>query len=189
MVDFGNGILNMTRYRVETHAIVYLKLPTLVLAGLATWLGREQGVCKRWLLAFWLVFMTHIFVDYLTEYGTPLLQPLSDYPFGRGSIFIIDPIYTLPLFIGSIACLISQSSQRWRWNALGLTFSSLNLVWDLGMQQHVRSVARQSLPPSIANEAPLLVSTSALNSILWRIIAVDPEPYHEGWHYLLDSGL
>lgn len=187
VVDFGDDILNMTRHRAETHAIAYLTLVSPLFAGLATGLGRERGLFKRWLLAFWLVFMTHIFVDYLTVYGTQLLQPFSDYPFGRGSIFIIDPLYTLPLLIGLFTCLISRSPHRWRWNTLGLVLSSFYLVWGLGAQQHVQSVARQSLPPSVDADVPLLVSPSALNSILWRIVAVEPDRYHEGWYSLLDA--
>lgn len=186
VVDFGDGILNMTRHRAESHAILYLTLLTPVFAGLATWFGSDRAVFRRWFLAFWLVFMTHIFVDYLTIYGTQLLQPLSDYPFGRGSIFIIDPLYTLPLLFGLLACLMSKSSRRWRWNTIGLGVSSLYLIWGLGIQHHVQSIARQSLPPTVAADAPLLVSPSALNSILWRVVAIDPNQYHEGWYSLLD---
>lgn len=186
VVDFGDGILNMTRHRAESHAILYLTMLTPVFAALAAWLGSDRFVFKRWLLAFWLVFMTHIFVDYLTVYGTQLLQPFSDYPFGRGSIFIIDPLYTLPLLFGLLACLISRSTQRWRFNTIGLTLSSLYLVWGLGIQNHVQSVARQSLPTAVAQDVPLLVSPSPLNSILWRIVAVEPDRYHEGWYSLLD---
>ncbi len=187
VVDFGDGILNMTRHRAETHAIAYLTLLSPLFAGLATWLGRDREVFRRWLLAFWLVFMTHIFVDYLTVYGTQILQPFSDYPFGRGSIFIIDPLYTLPLLIGLLACLVSRSTRRWRWNNLGIAISTLYLAWGLGVQQHVQDVARQSLPPSVAADVPLLASPSALNSILWRIVAVEPDRYHEGWYSLLDT--
>jgi inner membrane protein len=187
VVDFGDGILNMTRHRAESHAIVYLTLLTPIFAGLANWFGPDRSLFKRWLLAFWLVFMTHIFVDYLTVYGTQLLQPLSDHPFRRGSIFIIDPLYTVPLLLGLLACLASKSPQRWRWNTLGLSLSSLYLVWGLGVQQHVENVARASLPNGVSTQAPLLATPSPLNSILWRVVVLEPDQYHEGWYSLLDS--
>ena len=187
VVDFGDAILNMTRHRAESHAIFFLTLASPVFAGVAAWLGKRPGLFKRWLLAFWLIFITHVLVDYLTVYGTQLLQPFTDYPFGRGSIFIIDPLYTLPLLIGIIACLVSRSDKRFRFNAIGLTVSTLYLAWGLGVQQQVESVARQSLPPTVAPDSKILVTPSPLNSVLWRVVATSPTHYYEGWYSLLDE--
>ena len=187
VVDFGDGILNMTRHRAESHAIFFLTLLAPVFAAVATWLSADRRLFKRWLLAFWLIFMTHIGVDYLTVYGTQILQPFTDRAFGLGSIFIIDPLYTLPLFFGLVACLISRSHKRWRWNTIGLSLSSLYLVWGIGVQQHVQNVAQASLPEGVSQEAPLLATPSALNSILWRVVVVEPDHYHEGWYSLFDE--
>lgn len=187
VVDFGDAILNMTRHRAESHAILFLTIASPVFAAAATWLGRRPGMFKRWLLAFWLVFITHVTVDYLTVYGTQLLQPFTDYPFGRGSIFIIDPLYTLPLLIGLIACLVFRSDRRFMFNALGLLVSSLYIAWGLGVQQHVESVARQSLPAGVASDSVLLVTPSPLNSVLWRVVATSPTHYYEGWYSLFDE--
>ncbi|UOD50875.1 metal-dependent hydrolase [Orrella daihaiensis] len=187
VVDFGDAILNMTRHRAESHALLFLTIASPVFAGLAAWLGKRPDLFKRWLLAFWLVFMTHVTVDYLTVYGTQLLQPFTDYPFGRGSIFIIDPLYTLPLLIGLFACLMSKSEKRFRFNTIGLTISSIYLIWGLGAQQYVESVARQSLPTTVSSESDILVTPSPLNSILWRVVATSPTHYYEGWYSLLDE--
>lgn len=186
VVDFGDAILNMTRHRAESHAIAFLTLASPIFAGAATWLGKRPGLFKRWFIAFWLVFMTHVTVDYLTVYGTQLLQPFTDYPFGRGSIFIIDPLYTLPLLIGLIACLVSRTNRRFRFNAIGLAVSTAYLAWGLGVQQHVESVATKNLPPTVSPDAKLLVTPSPLNSVLWRIVATSPTHYYEGWYSLLD---
>jgi inner membrane protein len=186
VVDFGDAIQNMTRHRAETHAIAYLTLAAPFFAGVATWLGRESAVFGRWLLAFWLVFMTHIAIDYLTVYGTQLFLPWTRQPFGLGSVFIIDPAYTLPLLIGLVVCLASRSAHRWRWNTAGLVISTLYLAWGIGVQQHVTQIARASLPVDVAPDAPLLVTPSPLNSILWRLVLISPDHYHEGWYSLLD---
>jgi inner membrane protein len=186
VIDFGDAILNMTRHRAESHAIFFLTLASLVFAVLASRLGKRADLFKRLLVAFCLVFMTHIAVDYLTVYGTQLLQPFTDYPFGRGSIFIIDPLYTLPLLIGLIACLASKSSRRFMFNSIGLTVSSLYLVWGLWAQQHVTSVAKSSLPQTVSTDASMLVTPAPLNSILWRVVVTTPDHYYEGWYSLLD---
>lgn len=186
VIDFGDGILNMVRHRAESHSLAFLTLASPVFGALAAGLGRRRDLFVRWTVAFWLVFVTHVLVDYLTVYGTQLLQPFSDRPFGRGSIFIIDPLYTLPLLIGLIACLVSRSAKRWRWNAIGLTVSTAYLVWGLVVQQHVTHIARQSMPAGVPTDAPLLVTPAPLNSVLWRTLVMTPDQYHEGWYSLLD---
>ena len=47
-----------------------------------------------------LAFQGGILLDAMTVYGTQLLQPFTDHPFAVGSMFIIDPLYTLPLLVG-----------------------------------------------------------------------------------------
>lgn len=186
IVDFGDAILNMTRHRAESHALVILTIVSPAFAALANWVSRPREQFLRWLLAFWLVFMTHVGVDYLTVYGTQLLQPLSDYPFGRGSIYIIDPLYTLPLLIGLLVCLASRSPNRLRWNSIGLTISSLYIAWGLWAQQHVERIALDSLPEGVDISAAMLVTPAPLNSILWRVVVVSQGNYYEGWYSLLD---
>jgi inner membrane protein len=187
VVDFGDAILNMTRHRAESHALLFLTLGSPVFAALAAWMGKRPELFKRWLLAFWLVFVTHVLVDYLTVYGTQLLQPLTDYPFGRGSIFIIDPLYTLPLLIGLVACLVIKTDRRYLFNLTGLGISTLYLIWGLAVQQHVASIARQNLPDTVHPDAKILVTPSPLNSILWRVVATSPTHYYEGWYSLADD--
>ena len=111
-VRYSSDVLNMTRHRAESHAIYYLTCLSPVVALAASWIHREWNLYLRWVLCFWLVFITHIGIDYLTIYGTQLLQPFSNYPFGLGSIFIIDPAYTLPLLIGLLGTLISRSFEE-----------------------------------------------------------------------------
>lgn len=186
VIDFGDAIQNMTRHRAESHALVLLTLVSPVFAGLAAWLGKRPELFTRWLLAFWLVLMTHVGIDYLTVYGTQLLQPFTDYPFGRGSIFIIDPLYTLPLLVGLVWCLVSRSPNRFRPNTIGLVLSTSYLIWGLFAQQHVTQIASTHLPKEVDSQAPILVTPSPLNSILWRIVVMEPDKYHEGWYSLLD---
>ncbi|XOT98672.1 metal-dependent hydrolase, partial [Alcaligenes pakistanensis] len=45
--------------------------------------------------------ITHPLLDAFTSYGTQLLWPLAATPATWSSIFIIDPLYTLPLLIAT----------------------------------------------------------------------------------------
>ena len=192
LVDLGDPILNMIRHRAESHAILYLSLVSPIFAWIMARVHRNrQGDMngpdfRNFLLMVWLVLMTHIALDFLTIYGTQLARPFSDEPFGMGSVFIIDPIYTTSLLLGVIAAIICTGASGRRWNAAGLAIGGVYLCAGLIIQQHVTGVAGNSMP-SGANDAKLLVNAAPLNTVLWRLLAVTPEHYYEGWYSILDN--
>ena len=102
-------------------------------------------------------------LDAFTVYGTQLLLPFSDYPVGVGSVFIIDPLYTLPLLVGVIGALLLRArapDRAARWNAAGLALGTLYLGWSVAAQSHVegvvhRTIAATPLVSTTACEAPL----------------------------------
>ncbi|MGA1253292.1 MAG: metal-dependent hydrolase, partial [Burkholderiaceae bacterium] len=122
--------------------------------------------------AAWLVLVTHATLDYFTVYGTQLLQPFSDYPFGLGSIFIIDPLYTLPLLLGLILAIARLGRQPVVWSHIGLAISTFYLLWTVAGQQFVKQVALQGLPDGHGN-GRLLVTPAPLNTLLWRLVWVN----------------
>jgi inner membrane protein len=186
-IDHGDAILNMTRHRAESHALFVLTLAAPVLAWIASRIHSEATLFKRWWLAMWLVLVTHPLLDTMTVYGTQLLQPFSDHPFGVGSIFIIDPAYTLPLIVGVVAALRLKSARGLKWNAAGLVLSTLYLAWSVGAQQHAMQVARASLQADGITADGLLVTPTPFNTVLWRLVATTPTQYREGFYSLLDD--
>jgi len=66
----------------------------------------------RWGIIVYAVFATHVLLDSVTVYGTQIFWPLSEYPVSIGSIFIIDPAYTLPLIVGVIVALMLRHSSK-----------------------------------------------------------------------------
>jgi len=186
-VDHGNAILNMTRHRAESHSLFYLTLAAPVLAWLASRLHGEPALFRRWWLALWLALVTHPLLDVMTVYGTQLLFPFSDYPFGVGSIFIIDPLYTVPLIAGVVLAWRLKHLRGLRWNAAGLVLSTLYLGWSYGAQQRAAQVARASLEAQGIAASRLLVTAAPFNTLLWRLVATTPTQYFEGHYSLLDD--
>jgi inner membrane protein len=186
-IDHGDAILNMTRHRAESHSLFYLTLVAPLLAWGVSRLHGELALFRRWTLALWLVLITHPLLDAMTVYGTQLLQPFSDHPYGVGSVFIIDLAYTLPLIVGVVAALRLKNARGQRWNAAGLMVSTLYLAWSFGAQQHVDRIARASLQQAGIPAQGLLVTPSPFNTVLWRLVATTPTQYFEGHHSLLDT--
>ncbi|MCU0956585.1 MAG: metal-dependent hydrolase [Hydrogenophaga sp.] len=188
-IDHGDAILNMVRHRAESHSLLFLTLFSPLLAWVVSRLhgGGERGLFLRWWLALWLVLFTHPLLDAMTVYGTQLLQPLTDHPFGVGSLFIIDPAYTLPLLVGVIAALaLRRNGHGLRWNHWGLLISTAYLGWSVAAQQVATQVARESLREQGVQAERLLVTPAPFNTVLWRLVAITPTHYHEGYYSLLD---
>lgn len=186
-IDHGNAILNMTRHRAESHSLLYVTLAAPLLAWGVSRLHGEAALFKRWWLALWLALFTHPLLDAMTVYGTQLLQPFTDHPYAVGSIFIIDPLYTVPLIVGVVAALRLKSQRGLRWNAAGLVLSTLYLGWSAGAQQQATQVARDSLEAQGIAASRLLVTPAPFNTLLWRLVATTPTQYLEGHYSLLDD--
>jgi inner membrane protein len=93
----------------------------------------------------WLALVTHPLLDAMTVYGTQLALPFSNHPYGVGSVFIIDPLYTVPLLVGGMWALVSRGARRGlAANAVGLAISTAYLGWTFAAQQHVENIAPHS---------------------------------------------
>ncbi len=191
VVDHGDALLNMTLHRAESHALFWLSLAApLFGAGIARLHG-EWPLWRRWVLAAWLALVTHPLLDTMTVYGTQLALPFSNHLFGVGSVFIIDPFYTLPLIVGLVLGLAwwrRRPGWALRANAAGLLLSTAYLGWGVLAQQHVTSLAEASLARQGIQAQALLVTPTAFNTVLWRVVATTPTHYHEGFYSLLDRG-
>jgi inner membrane protein len=187
-IDHGDPIRNMVLHRAETHSLFWLTLFSLPFAAGVARLHGEWAHWRRWWLALWLVLLTHPLLDAMTVYGTQLLLPFTNHPFGVGSVAIIDPLYTLPLLVGAIWALASRGSTLGlRANLAGLALSTAYLGWTVAAQQHVERIARASLAAQgIAAERVLVVPTT-FNSVLWRVVAMQEAHYHEGFYSLRDA--
>ena len=188
LIDHGDPIRNMVLHRAETHAPFWLTLFSLPMAAAIARLHGEWALWRRWWLAIWLALVTHPLLDAMTVYGTQLALPFTNHPFGVGSVFIIDPLYTLPLLAGAGWALATRGNGRGLVaNAAGLVLSTAYLAWGVVAQQQVERVARASLAEQGIQAEHLLVTPTAFNSLLWRVVAVSGDHYHEGFRSLLDA--
>jgi inner membrane protein len=66
----------------------------------------------RWYLLVYLAFATHVLLDSCTIYGTQIFWPIVNTPMAWGSVFIIDPAYTLILMAGLMAVALSRRNPQ-----------------------------------------------------------------------------
>ena len=188
LIDHGDPIRNMVLHRAETHAPFWLTLFSLPFAAAVARLQGEWAVWKRWWLAIWLALVTHPLLDAMTVYGTQLALPFSNHPYGVGSVFIIDLLYTVPLLVGVGWALRTRGAGRGpAANLAGLVISTAYLAWGAAAQAHVERIAHGSLAAQGIAAERVLVTPTAFNTVLWRIVAVEGGRFHEGFYSLFDA--
>lgn len=186
-IDHGNALANMVNHRGNSHSLLYLFGLSAVLGWGIARLHGEAVQWRRWWLAMALVLVTHPILDWFTIYGTQLLRPFSTQAYGLGSVFVIDPLVTLPLLVGVGLALCRKSFAGLRGNQIGLWLSGLYLGWSVLAQQHVTTVAEESLAAQRIAAPQLLVTATPLNTLLWRVVAMDETHYWEGFYSLFDE--
>lgn len=181
-VDYGDPIRNVTYHRGASHSLFYLSLLSPLFAWLITrWM--PAGGFRRWWAALWLILITHVLLDTMTVYGTQIGQPFTDYPFGVASLFIIDPLYTLPLLVGLLLAL----GGRHRANHWGLALTTGYLLWSMAAQSWVETRVERELADRDWPVERVLVTPSAFNTLLWRVLVMAPDHYYEGFYALADG--
>ena len=162
-------------HRGVTHSLFFCTLVTPLLAWLFSRIFHRYDVSKRqWNLFVWLGLNTHWMIDSLTTYGTQVFLPFSNYPVNIGSVFIIDPVYTLPLLAGLLFTLFVSRGQRpYRPGGVraGLLFSTAYLILTLGSKYAVLSRFERSLEQQGIAHRQLISVATPFNSILWYGLA------------------
>ena len=188
LIDQGDAIANMVLHRAESHSPFWLTLVSLPLAAGVARLHGQLALWRRWWLAVWLALVTHPLLDAMTVYGTQLGLPFTNHPYSVGSVFIVDPLYTLPLLVGAGWALAGRGSSRGlRANGVGLVLSCAYLAWGVLAQAQATRVAEQALAVRGIPAQQLLVTPTPFNTLLWRVVAVDGDHFYEGFYSLLDA--
>ena len=188
-IDFGGAVENFTYHRGFSHSLFVLSpLSLLIWAVLRRWWAPVRDQSRRWLAAIGLALVTHPLLDAHTAYGTQLFWPLDIPPTSWATLFIIDPLYTLPLLIGVAVAAFRRRAGGVALQA-GLVVSTLYVGWSWTAQSIVARQVEDTLTSMQVHGAEVFLTPTPFNTLLWRIVVVDDERYLEGFDSLLvDEG-
>jgi len=176
-------------HRGFTHSILFAILFSPLFAYLMRFIHpNSPAKFKDWFLLYFLGFFTHSLLDCFTTWGTQLFWPL-DYRVAFKSIFVIDPLYTIPLFISLLwlAFLPKSSDSRRRLNTIGLLISSVYLCLTLLVKNYVNYVFEDSFTIEQMEILRYDTRPAPLNTILWATNAEDNEGFYIGYYGILDD--
>ncbi len=189
---FLDPVASLASHRAASHSFIIVLLVSPIIGwGLKKLNAREKVSFMDWTAMALLVLATHIFVDLLTIYGTQIFWPITDHPFAIDSIFIIDPIYTLPLILGVLWALFQKVGSRKRFltNAAGLIISTLYLGWGMSVKLFVHGSFVQGLASTGVQTERVMTSPTPMNTILWQGLALESDSLRVGLYSVLDDGL
>lgn len=185
-----DSITRISWHRGYSHSLIFALLFSPILGWLIHRIYKKsEATWRDWsLLSFWSIF-THIVLDCFTNYGTQVFLPFSDYRVAFNNIFIIDPLYTLPLLGCLIAVLfIKRSSpKRKRLNLIGLGLSSFYILLTLIFKFHAGAQFERSLNEQGIAYQRYMTNPTPFNSILWRTVVESDNGYWIGYYSLFDK--
>ena len=187
---FVSDYTQLALHRGFSHSVLFALAGGAGIAYLLQKLHSKYSVSfGRWFLFTFLTLFTHALLDAFTVYGTQLLNRITRHPFAWNSIFIIDPIYTLPLLAGLLVALFLSRESRWRSRFVmaGLIFSTAYLGWG----QIAKSVVDHRFHASLQEQGipynRLMSNPTALNSVLWMGMADNDDFAYVALSGLLDA--
>ncbi len=191
MIDYGGAVENFTYHRGFSHSLFVLApFSMLIWLALRRWWAPVRDAPGRWLALIALALMTHPLLDAHTAYGTQLFWPLEPHPTMWATLFIIDPLYTLPLLAAVLVAAVRPSAGSSD-NALrsALAVSVIYIAWSWVAQGIVKNNVEQRIADTALVNAPVFVSPTPFNTLLWRIVVMTDDGYLEGFDSLLvDEG-
>lgn len=169
-------IESFVRHRGWSHSLFVHAAVTPVLGEVVrrSFKALSDDRARVWLAVF-LCLATHALLDACTIYGTRLFWPFWTPPISIGSIFIIDPLYTIPLLVATVW---AGFSRRWtprygRVLTIGLGLSTAYLTWSLLAQQFVTGKANELLASHGIGPDQMIATPTPFNTLFWNVIGID----------------
>jgi len=184
---FTDTVTALSIHRGFTHSIVF----SVLFAPILGWLVSRYETYKNfkdWSWLFFWAFVTHPILDAHTTWGTQLFWPL-DLRLAFKTIFVIDPLYTLPFLVFLILAMLQKRTAHKRqfYNKLGLIISTSYLLLTFLLKGIAYSKFEAALATQNITYLDLDTRPSPLNTILWSANVETEDAYLLGNYSFFDS--
>lgn len=184
---FMSPVDSVMIHRGLSHSILFFLLLSPFLGKLISNIEKEKiSFRQASTMVFWCLF-THVLLDAFTTWGTQILWPLP-YRFALKSIFVIDPLYTIPLMLSLVwVWKTKDNGLRRKYVLRGLIVSSGYLLVSAGIKLYALNQFQRALSDQSIDYHEIIVKPSAFNTILWNANVETEEAYWLGDYSLFDT--
>lgn len=184
---FLDPVSGVAIHRGLSHSILFFLLISPILGWGIAKLEKGKITCRRSIVAAFLGLCTHVLLDAFTSWGTQILWPFSA-RFALKTIFVIDPLYTIPLLISIIYVFkTKEGGMRKKYLFRGLLISSTYLFLTCGIKLFALHKFQNALQSQNICYSDIIVKPTAFNTILWNANVKTKEGYLLGDYSLLDK--
>jgi inner membrane protein len=190
LIPLDGPVEDFVYHRGFSHSLFLLALISPLIAWLITRIHKDsRDHFREWWLLVFLVLEIGVLLDLLTVYGTQVLWPFDTTPRAWPVLFIVDPLFTLPIVVGvSAAWFLSRKhSLGHRLNVAGLVVAIVYLGWAFGVRELVDHSVRQRLETQGVRYERLISTPAPFNTLLWRFVGMDGERYFETYRSVFDG--
>ena len=172
-------------HRGFSHSLVFALLMSPLLGWLLHRLYKKKYEQKTWTLVFFLAIVTHPMLDIFTNYGTQFLWPFN-YRLTFNSVFVIDPLYTIPFMILLTIALFFKRTNKWRFklNMIGIIYSTTYLLWCVIVKLTVLNNSDAYFESAGIKGKNNLVTPMPFTSFYWMMITEDKDNFYIGYKSL-----
>lgn len=159
-------------HRGFSHSLLFAFLASPILGWLFNRISLGHHGFWLWTHLFFWGIVTHPILDMFTNYGTQFLWPL-DARITFNSVFVVDPLYTLPFMLLLIWAmrLDRSSTKRRKINAVGLIYSTSYLLLGLLIKGYVWNHTVSYMKEHHPEVKRIMVTPMPFTSFYWYILA------------------
>ncbi|MFY0483897.1 metal-dependent hydrolase [Flavobacterium sp. PLA-1-15] len=174
-------------HRGLSHSLLFFLGLSPILGWIVSKIEKEKNSFKSATnMVFWCL-LTHVLLDMFTSWGTQMFWPLPD-RIALKTIFVIDPLYTLPLLISLILAWRKPTfALRKKYVLRGLYISTFYLAITCGLKLFALQQFKNALQQQNIAYNDLIVKPTAFNCILWNANVATNDAYLLGDYSLFDS--
>ncbi|MEP5255017.1 MAG: metal-dependent hydrolase [Winogradskyella arenosi] len=184
---FTDTVTALAIHRGFTHSILF----SVLFAPLLAWLVSRYETYKDfkgWAWLFFWALITHPLLDAHTTWGTQFFWPL-ELRLAFKTIFVIDPLYTLPFLIFLMLTMFQGRTTKKRrlYNGLGLGLSTAYLAVTFMLKDVAQTQFKAELDKQNISYKAIDTRPSALNTILWNANVDTENTYLLGRYSFFDT--
>jgi len=169
-------------HRGFSHSLLFAIIFSPMIAFVIHRVYKQKFSFQIWLRLFFFSIVTHPILDMFTNYGTQFFWPL-DYRISFNTVFVVDPLYTIPFGICLLIVLFLKPSNKWRSkiNLFGIYYSFLYLIWGVVVKLFILYNSTNYFSKTSYTVKNEIVTPMPLTSFYWMILCEDETNYYLGY--------
>ncbi len=185
-----NPANDLMAHRGFTHSLLFVVLTAPMLALLADrYLSPATLTIRKWILFFGLQMLIHDFLDAFNSYGTGWFEPFSHLRVSFNTLFVADPLLSVPVAIGFAYLIFAslRNNKRVLMAGLAIGWWMFYLGYGIMNKLAIDANVKANLDTQGITATAYFSTPTPLNIWLWYIVANTDKGSYVGYRSVFDT--